>query len=62
VSFEKPTAILFHDPVFLAIFAVASVALLVMGKKTKIRLNTASLLVLFFVLLVIYVAIRRVYE
>ena len=62
MSFEKPTAIFFRDPVFLAIFVVVSVALLAISEKTKIRLNTASLLVLFFVMLGVYVAIRRVYE
>jgi hypothetical protein len=62
MSFEKPTAIFFYDPFFLAIFVLAAVMLLLMRKKLKIRLNTASLYILFFVLLATYVTIRGIYE
>lgn len=62
MSFEKPTAIFFHDPIFLAIFVLVSVLLLLMRKKLKIHLNTASLYILLFILLAVYVTIKRVYE
>lgn len=62
MSFEKPAALLAHDPVFLAIFIIAIAAILWVQKWVSIPVNTLTLYILFFVLLVGYIMIRRIYE
>ncbi len=62
MSFEKPSAILGHDPIFLAIFIVGAIVLLLVQKRLKTQFATFSIYILFFALLVVYILIRRIYE
>ncbi len=62
MSFEKPTAIFGHDPIFLAIFLAGAAALLMVQKKLKIEIHPLSIYVLFVVLLAIYIGVGRKYE
>ena len=62
MSFDKPTFILFHDPIFLAIFVVGAVVLVLAQRKLAVELHPFGIYILFFVLLVIYIEIRKIYE
>ncbi|MDO9438627.1 hypothetical protein [Hydrogenophaga sp.] len=62
MSFEKPMAILGHDPIFLAIFIAGAAALLIVQKMLKIQIHPFSIYVLFIVLLAIYIGVQGKYE